>query len=87
MGADVALTSTDADSLLTLWRSVVTELNTLRAQFAANGPLPAFSIDGVAVDWPAYQDHLIKMKDAYYEEYQTVLRQADGPCVIVTQGI
>ena len=82
----MALLSTDADSLLTLYRATVTELNTLRAMFAQNGPLPAFSIDGVAVDWPGYEDHLIKKKDAYYAEYIMVQRLSDGPVVVRTEG-
>lgn len=82
----MALETTDADQLLALYRGVVTELRTLQAQFNQNGSLPAFSVDGVSVDWPGYRDHLIRMKDAYWKEWIMVTRMNDGPVVLRTIG-
>lgn len=82
----MALTTADADRLLARWRFTVTQIETLDAQFAQNGPMPAFSVDGVAVDWPGYRESLITQKDQYWDEYLTALKLSDGPVIVRTEG-
>ena len=45
--------------LATALANAITEFATYQAAYASNGYRPNFSINGVSINWPEYEKHMI----------------------------
>jgi len=73
-------------TLLTAYENAVAELAAARAAYSTNGERPNFSLDGVSVDWPTYERHLIDQAERLLALYLAGAQMEDGPCVVYSQG-
>jgi hypothetical protein len=89
----MALVATTVATLKAVWETAVARWAQAQALTLSDGDRPNFSIDGVSVDWPQYEEHLLKLIADAQKAYADAVALAvtvdafdAGPVVVVTQG-
>lgn len=74
------------DTLKAAYENAVNQLAAARAAYLTDGDRPNFSLDGVSVNWPAYEAFLIEQVQDLLEAWLKADQAYNGPVWLTTVG-